>query len=83
VPPGDWKSDEPLANISSRNLHRRPSSVPETGRCGYEEVSGHARCDFMVKLTMRRHVLTLFSGEHIEKVLVHLGDDFGKTLPPW
>src|SRR5882724_4772520 len=34
----------------------------------------------MIKLTMRGHVLSLFSREHIEKVLVGLRDDFGKEL---
>ena len=33
--------------------------------------------NFMVKLTMR-HVLSLFSSEHIEKVPVGLRDNFGE-----
>ena len=32
----------------------------------------------MIKLVMRRHVLSLFSREHIEKVIVGLRDDFGE-----
>src|SRR5882672_4532240 len=34
----------------------------------------------MIKLAMRRHVLSLFLREHIKDVLVHLGDDFGKEF---
>jgi len=34
--------------------------------------------NFMIKLVMRGHVLSLFLREHIEKVLVGLRDDFGK-----
>ena len=36
--------------------------------------------NFMVKLTMKRHVLSLFLREHIEKVLVCLRDNFGEVL---
>ena len=36
--------------------------------------------NFMVKFMMRRNVLSLFSGEHIEKVLVCLRDDFGEEF---
>jgi len=36
--------------------------------------------NFMIKLVMRGHVLSLFLQEHIEKVLVGLRDDFGKEL---
>src|SRR5882724_10618941 len=36
--------------------------------------------NFMIKLAMRGHVLSLFSQELIEKVLVGLRDDFGEEL---
>src|SRR5882672_3158469 len=38
------------------------------------------KVNLMIKLTMRRHVLSLFSREHIKEVLVHLGDDFGEEF---
>ena len=38
------------------------------------------KVNFMIKLVMRRHVLNLFPREHIEKVLVHLRDDFGEEF---
>ena len=38
------------------------------------------KVNFMVKIAMRRNVLSLFSREHIEKVLVHFGDDFGEQF---
>ena len=38
------------------------------------------KVNFMVKLAMRRHVLSLFLREHIEEVLVHLGDNFGEEF---
>src|SRR5882724_1120571 len=36
--------------------------------------------NFMIKLAMRGHVLSLFSQEHIKKVLVGLRDDFEEEL---
>ena len=36
--------------------------------------------NFMVKLAMRRHVLSLFLREHIKEVLVHLGHNLGKEF---
>jgi len=59
--------------------------VRETELCARERVDvAMRRClvnlevNFMIKLVMRGHVLSLFSQEHIEKVLVGLRDDFGK-----
>jgi len=49
-------------------------------RYGCVEVSGHLEVNFMIKLAMRRHVLSLFPREHIEKVLVHLWDNFGEEF---
>ena len=50
------------------------------GRCGYEEASGHSLGEFHDQTHDEGHVLSLFSQEHIEKVLVGLRDDFGKEL---
>jgi len=38
------------------------------------------KVNFMFKLRMRRHFLSLFSGEHIEEVLIHLRDNFGEEF---
>jgi len=34
----------------------------------------------MIKLAMRRHVLSLFPREHIEEILIHLRDDLGEEF---
>src|SRR5882724_5864064 len=77
APPGDcddWMN--PLPSMSSRNSRKL---------CARERVDvAMRRClvildvNFMVKLAMRRHVLSLFSREYIEKVPICLRDDFGK-----
>ena len=36
--------------------------------------------NLVIKPVMRGHVLSLFLREHIEEVLVHLGDDFGEEF---
>ena len=61
--------------------------MKETELCARERVDvAMGRClvilevNFMIKLAMRGHVLSLFSREHIEKVLVGLRDDFGEEL---
>src|SRR5882724_13171152 len=69
------RSDEPLAE------HVVEEFMQETKLCAREWVDvAVRRClvildvNFMVKLAMRRHVLSLFFLEHIEKVLVCLRD---------
>src|SRR5882724_6230649 len=61
--------------------------MKETELCAREQVDVAMRrhlvilkVNFMVKLTVRRHVLSLFSREHIKKVLVCLRDNFGEEL---
>jgi len=73
------QSDEPLAK------HVVEEFVKEIELCAREWVDvAMGRClvflgvNFMIKLAMRGHVLSLFSQEHIKKVLVGLRDDFGK-----
>src|SRR5882724_8885413 len=75
------QSDEPLAEHVVEEL------MKETELCAREWVDvAMGRClvilevNFMIKLTMRGHVLSLFSQEHIEKVLVGLRDDFGEKF---
>src|SRR5882724_1839604 len=72
-------SDEPLAE------HVIEEFMKETELCAIEWVDvAMRRClvildvNFMVKLAMRRHVLSLFSREYIKKVPIRLRDDFGK-----
>ena len=73
------RSDEPLAE------HVIEEFAKEAKLCAREWVDVVMRCglvilrvNFMIKLMMRGHVLSLFSQEHIEKVLVGLRDDFGE-----
>src|SRR5882672_1465044 len=47
---------------------------------GIERVHWGCPFDFMIKLTMRRHVLSLFPREHIEEILIHFGDYFGEEF---
>jgi len=61
--------------------------VKETELCAREQVDVAMRrhliileVNFRVKLVVRRHVLSLLSREHIEKVLVGLRDNFGEEL---
>src|SRR5882724_5542539 len=74
-------SDEPLAK------HVIKEFMKEAELCAREWVDvAMRRClvilevNFMIKLAMRGHVLSLFSQEHIKKVLVGLRDDFGELL---
>jgi len=75
------QSDEPLTE------HVVEEFAKETELCARERVDvAMRRClvildvNFMITLAMRGHVLSLFSREHIEKVLVGLRDDFGEEL---
>src|SRR5882724_13153681 len=75
------RSDEPLAE------HVVKEFVKETKLCARERVDVAMRrylvileVNLMIKCMMGRHVLSLFSREHIEKVIVGLRDDFGKEL---
>src|SRR5882724_5292694 len=61
--------------------------MQETELCAREWVDvAMRRClvilevNVMIKLAMRGHVPSLFSQEHIEKVLVGLRDNFGEEL---
>src|SRR5882672_9577164 len=36
--------------------------------------------NFVIKLAMRRHVISLIPGEHIKEILIHLGDDLGEEF---
>src|SRR5882724_9732130 len=75
------RSDEPLAE------HVVEEFMKETELCARERVDVAMRgclvileVNFMIKLAMRGHVLSLFSQEHIEKVIVGLRDNFGEEL---
>jgi len=75
------QSDEPLAE------HVVEEFAKETELCAREWVDvamgRHLvilEVNFMIKLAMRGYVLSLFSREHIEKVLVGLRDDLGEEL---
>ena len=72
---------EPLAE------HILEEFAQETELCAREWVDvAMGRClvilkvNFVIKLMMRRHVLSLFSLEHITEILVCLGDDFGEKI---
>jgi len=73
--------DEPLSK------HIVEEIMKENDLCAREQVDVAMRrhlvilqVNFMIKLVMRRHVLSLFSGEHIEEVSVCLRDNFGKEF---
>jgi len=75
------RSDEPLAE------HVIEEFVKEAELCAREWVDVAMRrhlvileVNLMIKCTMRRNVLSLFSREYIEKVIVGLRDDFGEEL---
>ena len=75
------RSDEPISE------HVIEEFVKEAELCAREQVDVAMRrhlvildVNFMVKFAMRGHVLSLFSLEHIEKVLVCLRDDFGEEF---
>jgi len=72
------RSDEPLAE------HVIEEFAKETELCAREWVVVAVRrhlvileVNLMIKIVMGRHVISLFSREHIKKVLVCLRDDLG------
>src|SRR5882672_9696512 len=76
---GLGRSDEPFAKHIIEEL------MKETKLCAREWVDMTVRrclvilkVNFMIKLMMRRHVLSLFPREHIKEILIHLGDDLGE-----
>src|SRR5882672_6129398 len=73
------RSDEPFAKHIVKELAK------ETKLCARERIDVAVRrhlvileVNFMIKLAMRRHVLSLFPREHIEEILIHLGDNLGE-----
>src|SRR5882672_2824796 len=76
---GLGRLDEPFAKHIVEELAK------ETELCARERIDvAVQRCliilevNFMIKLAMRRHVLSLFPREHIEEILIHLRDDLGE-----
>src|SRR5882672_3956051 len=78
---GLGQSDEPFAK------HVVEEFVKETELGAREQIDvAVRRClvilevNFMIKLAMRRHVLSLFPREHIKEILIHSGDNFGEEF---